>query len=99
MLSNPNYVSMSDIDARRYQESTWRDIVSEFKLSQRAANAGSFFMRQSEMILRGTSWTSGYLKGRELLGEAAADLPFNHPILIDFANKTLKASHFIYHAI
>ena len=98
MLSNPDYVSMSDIDARRYQESTWRDIVNEFKLSQRAANAGSFFMRQSEMILRGTSWTSGYLKGRELLGEAAADLPFNHPILIDFANKTVKASQFIYHA-
>ena len=98
MLSNPDYINMSDIDARRYQETTWKDIVKEFKLTQRAANAGSFFMKQSEMILRGTSWTSGYLKGREILGEAAADLPFNHPILIDFANKTVKASQFIYHA-
>ena len=98
MLSNTDYMKMNDIDARRFHDATWKDIVKEFKLSQRAANKGAFFMQKSEMILRGASWTSGYLKGREILGEAAADLPFNHPILIDFANKTVKASQFIYHA-
>lgn len=55
-------------------------------------------MNKSEYMLRSRTWDSAYINARQMLGKLGEQLPFDHPILIEMANKTVAASQFIYHA-
>ena len=56
-------------------------------------------MRSSEFLLRSSrTWDAAYINTRKILREFGESLPFDSPILIEIANRTVEASQFIYHA-
>jgi len=61
-------------------------------------NTGATFMRSSEFLLRSRTWDAAYINARKILGEFGESLPFDSPILIEIANRTVESSQFIYHA-
>jgi len=81
-----------------YSELTVRETFKEVGAGKAITRAGATFMRQSEFLLRSRTWDAAYINSRQMLGEFGKNLPFDSPILIELANRTVKASQFIYHA-
>ena len=53
-------------------------------------------MRKSEVMLRSKSWLSHYLQAREVLSANGLEVEANHPWLIDWANKGVATTQFMY---
>ncbi len=81
-----------------FADMTTREVFKEVGAGKAITNAGAVFMRKSEFLLRSRTWDAAYINARKMLGEFGKNLPFDHPILIQLANRTVKASQFIYHA-
>ena len=81
-----------------FADMTTREVFKEVGAGKAITNAGAVFMRKSEFLLRSRTWDAAYINARKMLGEFGKNLPFDHPMLIQLANRTVKASQFIYHA-
>ena len=81
-----------------FADMTTREVFKEVGAGKAITNAGAVFMRKSEFLLRSRTWDAAYINARKILGEFGKNLPFDHPMLIQLANRTVKASQFIYHA-
>lgn len=89
----------NEANYNKVQNQTLREVAKEFGIADRLVSGGAFFMKQSEVLLRTTTWLANYIQGRKLfVEEMGVDLAFNDPVLINYANKGVKASQFIYHA-
>ena len=58
-------------------------------------NVAASFMRIPELMLRRDAFITGLIAGHESFG---GNIPYNDPILIELAKKTVKASQFMYNA-
>ena len=81
-----------------FADLTLREAAQEAGVWDAIKNTGATFMRSSEFLLRSRTWDAAYINTRKILGEFGEQLPFDSPILIEIANRTVEASQFIYHA-
>jgi hypothetical protein len=81
-----------------YADLTLNEAAREAGVYDAVNRAGATFMKSSEFILRSRTWDAAYINARNILGEFGNQLPFDSPILIEIANRTVAASQFIYHA-
>ena len=86
---------LHDIEAKR----TLRATAEYLKVEIPVVEAGALPMKWSERRLRGTAFLANYINMRTILGEKIFDgIPFNSPVITDFAMKGVKASQFMYQA-
>jgi len=97
-LSKDGLRAKNDKEFDNFADMTTREVFKEVGAGKAITNAGAVFMRKSEFLLRSRTWDAAYINARQMLGEFGKNLPFDHPILIQLANRTVKASQFIYHA-
>jgi hypothetical protein len=97
-LSKDGLRAKNDKEFDNFADMTTREVFKEVGAGKAITNAGAVFMRKSEFLLRSRTWDAAYINARQMLGEFGKSLPFDHPILIQLANRTVKASQFIYHA-
>ncbi len=81
-----------------FADLTLREAAKEAGVWDALKNTGATFMRSSEFLLRSRTWDAAYINARKILGEFGESLPFDSPILIEIANRTVESSQFIYHA-
>lgn len=81
-----------------FADLTLREAAKEAGVWDALKNTGAAFMRSSEFLLRSRTWDAAYINARKILGEFGESLPFDSPILIEIANRTVESSQFIYHA-
>jgi len=81
-----------------FADLTLREAAKEAGVWDAIKNTGATFMRSSEFLLRSRTWDAAYINARKILGEFGESLPFDSPILIEIANRTVESSQFIYHA-
>jgi hypothetical protein len=81
-----------------FADLTLMEAAKEAGVWEALKNTGATFMRSSEFLLRSRTWDAAYINTRKILGEFGESLPFDSPILIEIANRTVEASQFIYHA-
>ena len=97
-LSKDGLRAKNDKEFDNFADMTTREVFKEVGAGKAITNAGAVFMRKSEFLLRSRTWDAAYINARQMLGEFGKNLPFDHPMLIQLANRTVKASQFIYHA-
>ena len=86
---------LHDIESKR----TLRETAEYLKVEIPVVEAGALPMKWSERRLRGTAFLANYINMRTILGEKIFDgIPFNSPVITDFAMKGVKASQFMYQA-
>ena len=94
-----NYLNMSDKEAEALRARTMSEAVKELGVIDGITDAGSFFMRKSEMILRTRTAIASIINTRNILGkDIVKDMAFNDPIVLNIARQSVKASQFVYHA-
>ena len=81
-----------------FADLTLREAAKEAGVWESISQTGATFMRSSEFLLRSRTWDAAYINARKMLGEFGEQLPFDSPVLIELANRTVEASQFIYHA-
>ena len=81
-----------------YADLTLNEAAKEAGVYDAVNRAGATFMKSSEFLLRSRTWDAAYINARNILGEFGNQLPFDSPILIEIANRTVASSQFIYHA-
>ena len=81
-----------------YADLTLNEAAREAGVYDAVNRAGATFMKSSEFLLRSRTWDAAYINARNILGEFGNQLPFDSPILIEIANRTVASSQFIYHA-
>ena len=90
---------MSDKEAAALHSRTMKEAIKELGVVDGLTDAGSFFMKKSEMILRTRTALASIINSRQILGpEITKDMAFNDPIILNIARKSVKASQFVYHA-
>lgn len=97
-LSKDGIRGKNEKEFDNFADMTVREVFKEVGAGKAITNAGAVFMRKSEFLLRSRTWDAAYINARKMLGEFGKNLPFDHPVLIQLANRTVKASQFIYHA-
>ena len=93
LRTNKNLKELDD-----FAELTFYEAAKESGVFEAAKQSGAFFMRSSEFLLRSRTWDAAYLNAKKILGDFGKQLPFDSPVLIEIANRTVEASQFIYHA-
>ena len=94
-----NYLNMSDKEAAALHSRTMKEAIDELGVIEGLTDAGSFFMKKSEMILRTRTALASIVNSRQILGpEITKDMAFNDPIILNIARQSVKASQFVYHA-
>jgi hypothetical protein len=94
-----NYLNMSDKEAAALRSRTMKEAINELGVIEGLTDAGSFFMRKSEMVLRTRTALASIINTRNILGkDIIKDMAFNDPIVLNIARQSVKASQFVYHA-
>ena len=87
---------MESLKKDGYSEKTIKDIVREEGLGEAFLNTAGYFMRTSEISLRRRSWLAHYEQAREALSVNGMHLEPEHPWLVQWANKGVGATQFLY---
>jgi len=74
----------------------WEIVMTKHGVSRQAMEHLSWFMHRPERTLRRDAFVSHYLAARERIGNA--DMPLDHPFLINMAKKGVQATQFLYSA-
>ncbi len=74
----------------------FREIASEYRITQPILKTAAKFMSVPEMALRRDAFMSHYIKAWERFGGAITQ--FDHPFLVEQAKKGVKATQFLYSA-
>ena len=77
---------------------TFGEASKEFGISKFMLDKGAYFMRTTERHLRLKTAISHYLKGRDLFTDSRGRVEVSEQFLLEFAQKGIEASQFIYHA-
>ena len=94
-----NYLEMPKKEADALHSRTRLEAMKELGIVDGITDAGSYFMKQSEMRLRVTTAIASIINTRNILGsKVTKDLAFNDPVVMNLARKSVQASQFIYHA-
>jgi hypothetical protein len=80
----------------KVKDARLREIGSKYGITDSIMDKLSWFMRAPERTLRRDAFVSHYLQARQRLGNA--DMPLDHPILIEMAKKGVQATQFLYSA-
>ena len=78
------------------KEQSLRDLAKKHKISDRFFETAGWFMRWSEIKLRKQAWLAHYIKAKETLDVLGMNLEYNHPWLIQMANKGVAGTQFLY---
>jgi len=73
------------------------DIAKKHGVNKAVVDAGAWFMRKSERMLRRDSFLTHYLSSRETLSQILPTMEYNNPYLIKMAVKGVEATQFLYH--
>ena len=98
-LKNQDFVNELASKAKGNKEVTKEDLSylkKKYKLTDKVVNLAGQFMTIPERHIRKDAWMSHYIKAYERLGGAITDP--NSPILIEIANRGVKATQFLYSA-
>jgi hypothetical protein len=74
------------------------DIAKKHGIGKAIVDAGAWFMRKSERMLRRDSFLSHYLNNYEILKDIIPNLKYDNPYLLRMATEGVKATQFLYHA-
>ncbi len=83
-------------EGEKLDEERIRAKANRHKIADDIFDTAGWFMRKSEVMLRSKSWLSHYLQAREVLSANGLDVEANHPWLIDWANKGVATTQFMY---
>jgi hypothetical protein len=75
---------------------TTGEILEKHGISKSVLNSAAWFMRKSERHLRSRSWLAHYVRGREVLHANGVNFEWDHPWLVQMANKGVTATQFLY---
>ncbi|QDP45726.1 MAG: hypothetical protein Unbinned5179contig1000_13 [Prokaryotic dsDNA virus sp.] len=78
------------------KDETLLSIAKKHKITETAFQKAAWFMREPERMLRRDAFAAHYLQAREKFGHA--NMPLDHPMLIEMAKKGVKATQFLYSA-
>ena len=98
-LKNQDFVNELASKATGNKEVTKEDLSylkKKYKLTDKIVDIAGKFMTIPERHIRKDAWMSHYIKAYERLGGAITDP--NSPILIEIANRGVKATQFLYSA-
>ena len=73
-----------------------KQLARKHKISDAMFEKAAWFMREPERRLRGRAFLAHYLAAREHFGNA--NMPLDHPFLINQAKKGVQATQFLYNA-
>ena len=80
----------------KYSEKSMRELLKESGVSEAVMNTAGWFMKESEVRLRSRAWMAHYLNVRQTLDASGLVLQQDHPWLIQWANKGVAATQFLY---
>ena len=80
----------------KYSEKSMRELFKESGISDALMNTAGWFMKESEVRLRSRAWMAHYLNARQTLDATGFVLQQDHPWLIQWANKGVEATQFLY---
>ncbi|MBM3712158.1 MAG: hypothetical protein FJW56_01785 [Actinobacteria bacterium] len=80
----------------KYDESKIREIASKHNISNALFDAVAYPARKSEMFLRRNAWLSHYINARNMLNATGLSMEYDHPWLLEIANKGVSATQFLY---
>jgi len=72
--------------ARAQAEALWEEMVEQ----------GGWFMRRSERKLRTDAWWAHHLQAQDMLWANGSTFEWDHPWLVDMANRGTEATQFLY---
>ena len=81
----------------RVDDATLFEIAKQEGLTEAFVNKSAYFMKLTERLGRKRAWLAHYLKGREILSATKYSYDWNDPWLIQFANRGVAATQFLYH--
>ena len=80
-------------------QKTLKELARDLNIKQPFIEAGALPMKWSERKLRGTAFLANYINLREnVLGPIKDQMPYDSPVLINYALKGVQASQFMYQA-
>ena len=81
------------------QRKTLKEVARDLKVEVPIVEFGALPMKWSERKLRGTAFLANYINMRDSVLEPIKDqIPFDSPVLINYALKGVEASQFMYQA-
>ena len=78
------------------EEGSIRELAKRYNLEESFMKRAAYFMSKPEQYLRRTAFMSHYIEAYEKFGGAIKE--FDHPILVEYAKKGVKATQFLYNA-
>ena len=81
----------------RVDDATLFEIAKQEGLTEAFVNKSAYFMKLTERLGRKRAWLAHYLKGREILSATKYSYDWNDPWVIQFANRGVAATQFLYH--
>ena len=72
------------------------EIALQNRVVAKTVEAAAFFIQNSEDILRTRAWMTGYILARQIMNFQSGVHDDLHPFLINFANKFVAGTQFIY---
>tara|TARA_R100000353_G_scaffold33511_1_gene26869 strand:+ start:7948 stop:17496 length:9549 start_codon:yes stop_codon:yes gene_type:complete len=91
--------TMSKAAYEQLQKRTMKELARDLNIKQPFIEAGALPMKWSERKLRGTAFLANYINLREnVLGPIKDQMPYDSPVLINYALKGVQASQFMYQA-
>lgn len=81
------------------EDASIREIAKKHGVGESIMDTAGFFMRKSERMIRRRAWIAHYLKAREILDANNFTMKWDHPWLIQMANKGVYATQFLYNGV
>jgi len=82
---------------RDTSDATLFEIAKQEGLTEAFVNKSAYFMKLTERIGRKKAWLAHYLKGAEILSATKYSYDWDDPWLVQFANRGVSATQFLYH--
>jgi len=89
-----NKGKINDAETRR----TLKELAKQYGVSSMLVEKAGYFMKSSEIWLRGQAFLAHYLNAREAISPVSDMLPWDSPYLIRQGKEGVKATQFIYHS-
>lgn len=97
-IANAMKEALSAIKDKNLSDLQLKSIFKKHGVADDIFEKSAWFMRKSERIARRKAWLAGYLKAREVFNASGDAFDWNDPIFINFANKVVANTQFIYNA-
>ena len=82
---------------RDTSDATLFEIAKQEGLTEAFVNKSAYFMKLTERMGRKKAWLAHYLKGAEILSATKYSYDWDDPWLVQFANRGVSATQFLYH--